>query len=310
MYKLKKSDVVFYPATHTYITPDGRMLDGITGMLSRQLFPGKYDGIDEETMRNAAERGSFIHSVCELVDSLGVEHESPEAIGYKELKETYALKHEESEYLVSDNEHFASCIDKVYRDGESTFTLADIKTTYKLDKEYVRWQLSVYAYLFERQNPGAKVLHLYAIWLRRERHELVEVERIPDDVVVSLMEHEVNGEQFANPYAPSFTDTSLQEKYAAMEDAIAEIDRQYKYWSEKKKELSDGVKFEMQNAGVSKWVGDRVSFTRKEDSEREDFDKKRFASDHPDLYKAYLIKTKVSGSVILKVNSNIKNIRK
>ena len=66
-------------------------------------------------------------------------------------------------------------------------------------------------------------------------------------------------------------------------------------------EPSPGVKFEMQNAGVSKWVGDRVSFTRKEDSEREDFDKKRFAADHPDLYKAYLIKTKVSGSVILKV---------
>lgn len=301
MYKLKKSKVVFYPATHTYVTPDGRMLDGITGMISRQLFPSKYDGVDEETMRNAAERGSFIHSVCELVDSLNIEHESPEAMGYKELKDTYGLRHEESEYLVSDNVHFASCIDKVYRDGESTFTLADIKTTYKLDKEYVRWQLSIYAYLFERQNPGAKVLHLYAIWLRGERHELVEVERIPDDVVVSLMEHEVGGEQFTNPYAPSVTDTSLPEKYAAMEDAIAEIDRQYKYWSEKKKELADGVKFEMQNTGVSKWVGDRVSFTRKEDSEREDFDKKRFAADHPDLYKAYLIKTKVSGSVILKV---------
>lgn len=301
MYKLKKSKVVFYPATHTYVTPDGRMLDGITGMISRQLFPSKYDGVDEETMRNAAERSSFIHSVCELVDSLNIEHESPEAMGYKELKDTYGLRHEESEYLVSDNVHFASCIDKVYRDGESTFTLADIKTTYKLDKEYVRWQLSIYAYLFERQNPGAKVLHLYAIWLRGERHELVEVERIPDDVVVSLMEHEVGGEQFTNPYAPSVTDTSLPEKYAAMEDAIAEIDRQYKYWSEKKKELADGVKFEMQNAGVSKWVGDRVSFTRKEDSEREDFDKKRFAADHPDLYKAYLIKTKVSGSVILKV---------
>lgn len=196
MYKLKKSKVVFYPATHTYVTPDGRMLDGITGMISRQLFSSKYDGVDEETMRNAAERGSFIHSVCELVDSLNIEHESPEAMGYKELKDTYGLRHEESEYLVSDNVHFASCIDKVYRDGESTFTLADIKTTYKLDKEYVRWQLSIYAYLFERQNPGAKVLHLYAIWLRGERHELVEVERIPDDVVVSLMEHEVGGEQF------------------------------------------------------------------------------------------------------------------
>lgn len=299
--RLNKSTVVFDRESHTYTASDGRSLNGITGMLSRQLFPRMYDGVDEETMRNAAERGSFIHSVCELVDSLGVGHPSPEAMGYNELKETYGLLHEESEYLVSDNEHFASCIDKVYREGKDTFSLADIKTTYKLDKEYVRWQLSIYAYLFERQNPGAKVIHLYAVWLREERHELVEVERIPDGVVVSLMEHEVNGEQFANPYAPSFTDTSLPEKYAAMEDAIAEIDRQYKYWSEKKKELSDGVKFEMQNAGVSKWVGDRVSFTRKEDSEREDFDKKRFASDHPDLYKAYLIKTKVSGSVILKV---------
>ncbi len=87
-----------------------------------------------------------------------------------------------------------------------------------------------------------------------------------------------------------------------MEDAIAEIDRQYKYWSEKKKELADGVKFEMQNAGVSKWVGDRVSFyTQGRQRKGEDFDKKRFAADHPDLYKAYLIKTKVSGSVILKV---------
>lgn len=301
MYKLKKSKVVFYPATHTYVTPDGRMLDGITGMISRQLFPSKYDGVDEETMRNAAERGSFIHSVCELVDSLNIEHESPEAMGYKELKDTYGLRHEESEYLVSDNVHFASCIDKVYRDGESTFTLADIKTTYKLDKEYVRWQLSIYAYLFERQNPGAKVLHLYAIWLRGERHELVEVERIPDDVVVSLMEHEVGGEQFTNPYAPSVTDTSLPEKYAAMEDAIAEIDRQYKYWSEKKKELADGVKFEMQNAGVSKWVGGKTFLV-------EIFPfavflacKRYPVTDHPDLYKAYLIKTKVSGSVILKV---------
>ena len=47
MYKLKKSKVVFYPATHTYVTPDGRMLDGITGMISRQLFPSKYDGVDK-----------------------------------------------------------------------------------------------------------------------------------------------------------------------------------------------------------------------------------------------------------------------
>lgn len=48
----------------------------------------------------------------------------------------------------------------------------------------------------------------------------------------------------------------------------------------------------MQNAGVSKWVGDRVSFTRKEDSEREDFDKKRFAADIPTFTKLISSKPK------------------
>lgn len=301
MLRLNKSDVSFDQESHIYTAPDGRILDGITGMISRQLFPNKYSGVDEEILKRAAERGSFIHSVCELIDSIGIDNDTPEAHGYKALKEQYGLVHEESEYLVTDNEHFASCIDKVYRDNDDTFSLGDIKTTYKLDKEYVRWQLSIYAYLFELNNPDAKVGRLFAIWLRDERHELVEVERIPVDVVVSLMEHEVNGEQFTNPYAPAITDGNLPEKYAAMEDAIEEIDRQYKYWSEKKKELSDGVKNEMQNAGVTKWVGNKVSFTRKEEGEREDFDKKRFATEHPDLYAAYLVKTKVSGSVTLRI---------
>lgn len=301
MIKLRQSDVVFHEDIHTYERPDGKELMGVTGMLSRQLFPGKYDGVDEDTLRKAAERGSRIHEACELFDNIGIDDGTPELSGYKFLKAMNGLRHEASEYLVTDGEHFASKIDKVYREGDDTFSLADIKTTYKLDKEYVRWQLSVYAYLFELQNPGASVDCLYAIWLRDERHELVKVERIPDDVVVSLMEHEVNGEQFANPYTPSSTDTSLPDKYAAMEDAIAEIDANCKYWSERRKELTEGVKLEMQDAGVSKWVGNRVSFTRKEGIEREEFDKKRFASDHPDLYAAYIIKTKVAGSVILKV---------
>ena len=37
MYKLKKSKVVFYPATHTYLTPDGRMLDGMGHRTKRIL---------------------------------------------------------------------------------------------------------------------------------------------------------------------------------------------------------------------------------------------------------------------------------
>lgn len=144
--KLIKSQVVFNPDEHTYMLGD-KELSGITSVIGRQLFPDKYRDVPEDVLRKAAERGTMIHSICELVDDIGITHDSDEAQGYKELKDDWGLRYECSEYLVSDNEHYASCIDKVYRENDTDFTLGDIKTTYVLDKESVRWQLSIYAYL-------------------------------------------------------------------------------------------------------------------------------------------------------------------
>lgn len=163
--KLIKSQVVFNPDEHTYMLGD-KELSGITSVISRQLFPDKYRDVPEYVLRKAAERGTMIHSICELVDDMGITHDSDEAQGYKELKDDWGLRYECSEYLVSDNEDYASCIDKVYRENETDFTLGDIKTTYVLDKESVRWQLSIYAYLFELQNPGCNAVRLIGIWLR------------------------------------------------------------------------------------------------------------------------------------------------
>src|SRR5699024_4488573 len=252
-------------------------------------------------MKHAKERGAFVHEVCELIDDLGISHESEEAKNYRKLKERYGLQHEASEYLVSDNEHFASCIDKVYRESENEFSLGDIKTTYKLDKEYVRWQLSVYAFLFEKQNPGCKVVRLFAIWLKGKKSELTEVERIPDEVVIQLLSCEVNGTKFINPYALPITSGELPMKYQEMEQSIIEIDRQERYWKEQKKTLVDGVMKEKVKAGVYSWKGENISFTRKKDSIRKNFNREAFERDYPGVYEKYMSDATVSGSVTLKV---------
>lgn len=296
--ELVKSNVLFDNDTHTY-TLDGKELSGVTKMLGRQLFPDKYDGVNEFVLNRAKEHGSLVHSICELYDNLGVDDGSPEVNWYKEIISEYGLTHEESEYLVSDEENYASKIDKVYRVDDNTFDIGDIKTTYVLDNEYLRWQLSVYAYMFELQNKGANVRNLYGIWLRPDKYQAVLLGRIPSDIIRSLLDADSRGVQFVNPYTPKTVE--LPQKYAAMEDSIEEIDRQCKYWSDKKKELTDGIKNEMVKAGVTKWQGSKVSFTRKEDSEREDFDKKQFAKDYPDLYRKYIVRTKVSGSVTLRI---------
>ena len=288
--KLVKSNVIFDSVSHTY-TLDGKLLSGITSLLSRQLFKDKYLGIADDVLQAAAERGTIVHQSCELMD-FGFESQSQEAINYKKLKEQYGLVHEDSEYLVSDNEFYASCIDKVYRDSDNTFTLGDIKTTYKLDKEYVQWQLSIYAYLFERQNPEAKVNRLFAIWLRGEKAEFVELDRIADAKVEALLHADSAGVQYIE---------NLPSVISEAEQMIVDIETQLKTLEKQKKALQEGIMRAMVSEGLYSWKGEKVSITRKMDSIRKTFDKERFEQDYPDLYKQYIKETPTAGSITFKL---------
>ena len=297
--ELTVSPVRFDSGAHRY-TLDGRELQGITGMLERQLFPDKYAGVSDMTLMAAAVRGTIIHGTIELADDLGVRSDMEEARGYEILKERHALKYEASEYLVSDNERFASKIDKVYREGDAEFSLADIKTTYRLDEEYVRWQLSIYAYLFEMQNPECRAVNLYAIWLRGSEHRLVRVERIPDEVIRTLLDTEAEGGRFVNPYAVPEKDGRLPQKYLDMEDYFTKVMEQAAYWKAQLDDMRDGLMKEMVKAGVYSWKGDKVAITRKKDYITRKFDKESFERDYPGIYDRYIKEVPVTGSVTFK----------
>lgn len=182
---LVKSSVIFDELSHTY-NYMGCQLSGITSLLHRTLFADKYTGISPEVLAKAAEYGHNIHEQIEIVDSLGVESDNPSVIDYCRMKKENNLVPLVNEYLVSDEIAYASSIDIVFDD----YTLADIKTTSRLDMEYLSWQLSIYAWLFEMQNPGLKVPRLLAIWLPKPRYgksTLVEVPRKSKDAIKVLM---------------------------------------------------------------------------------------------------------------------------
>lgn len=182
---LVKSAVVFDELSHSYSFL-GNQLSGITSLLHRTLFVDKYTGISPDILAKAAEYGHNIHEQIEIVDSLGVESDNPSVQDYCKMKRENNLVPLVNEYLVSDEVSYASSIDIVFND----YTLADIKTTSRLDMEYLSWQLSIYAYLFEMQNPGLKVPRLLAIWLPKPRYgksTLVEVPRKSKDAIKVLM---------------------------------------------------------------------------------------------------------------------------
>lgn len=297
MVKLVQSPVVYDREKHEYWLGEKRLM-GLTGLISQKVFPGMYSSVSEEVLNKAKERGHETHDECELYDRLGIE--KGWASKYKDLCEKRGLVHVDSEYVVSDMKKYASPIDKVFKgakDGE--YILGDIKTTYKLNKEYLSWQLSALAEMFERQNPGSKVTGLVGIWLRWDDGEICDIERKPKEDVEWLL----YGDGEMTPNVPSKSDgVPLPKKYKDAEDKIVLLKDIYEEAKENLDMLSKEMRKLMDDNGVKKFVGDRISVTRTADYSTSVFDKRAFKEDYPELYEKYLVEQKRYGSVKISIN--------
>ena len=294
---LTKSPVVFNQELHTYHL-DGVELSGVTGMLHKTLFADKYAGISEETLKKAAAYGTSVHEGVELLETLGADDGSQEVRNYNTIKTSAGFNFEASEYLVSDEQNIASCIDLVFTDKDGEIVLADIKTTYGgLDKEYLSWQLSIYAYLFERQNPNLKVKGLAGIWLRKSEYKLEPITRRPDEDVEKLIREFAEGSECTVSKSAGVPAPIL-----SLADSIADMERTIKSWTAKRDELKDKILQLMKDNNCDKVELDgRVLITRVAPTTREAFDGKAFKEAQPELYKQYVKTSEVKESLKITV---------
>lgn len=290
---LRQSPVTFNETAHTYTAQDGRQLQGVTALLARQLFPDKYADVDSGTLAAAAAYGSSVHAAIEAADTFGGGDSDPNVRDYRKLLSAMGLEREANEYLVSDCEHYASSIDVVFADA----SIADIKTTSSLDKEWVSWQLSVYAYLMELQNPGLKVPRLYAIWLPKPQYGQPKIMLIPrkaDYEVRALLEADSQGRQ----YAPTPTDVSeeLMREVLALRDLKEDVERRDKAVREQLRQiiLAKGT------TGL-KTPFFTVSYTPEATTQK--FDSKRFKAENADLYKSYMTAAQTAERLMVKFTS-------
>ena len=296
MTHLNDIPVQFDQEQHKYYDKrTGRELKGITSTLLRRLFPNKYKDVPQFVLQKAADKGSIVHEDIELTETLGTEPSTQEGKNYLQLKNENGLTFLASEHLVSDMESYASSIDLVFDVEDGTVDIADIKTTYKFDKESVSWQLSIYAYMLELNNPNVKVRKLYGIWLRGDISELIEVTRHSNGEVKALIEADTEDKDY--DYSPEFPEyiTENEQTLYSLAKRIHELTEEY-----------DAVKSEMQK-GMSEH-GDKsfdlgnMVVTLIAPSVRTSFDSKKFQSEHEDLYGKYLktSKTKESLKVTLR----------
>lgn len=304
--ELKNSGVVFNEELHEYWLGD-KQLSGITGMIQRQLFPDEFEGVPEEMMMAAAEYGTDVHASIEDFDKHWINDGTQEVADYIEICKEHGLVHECSEYCVTDDKNWASMIDKVYRFDDTTFDIGDIKTygTMTSDKlEKARWQLSIYAYLFELQNKKAKIGRLFIIHLRNKLKkdgtfdhikDVIFVNRIPYDVCKELMDCDLRGEQFNNPY-------SIPENIRNQESEIRELIQTKNKVEERLSVLKSNILSEMEMLDVRSWFTDTMRLTRKLPGTRSSFDLQAFKKTHPDIdFEPYMKTSKVAGSLVISI---------
>lgn len=305
---LNDSGVIFNEELHEYHL-NGKKLSGITDVIKRQIYPDEFDGIPARILTSAADYGKSVHKSIELFDSDWTNDGTIEVQDYISLCKEQLLHHEASEYLITDGENYASAIDKVYRTGDDTFSIADIKTYYgtlsgsKLDK--CRWQLSIYRYLFMLQNPEAKVDRLFVIHIRnREKtdgtfdhvSEVIDVDPIPENICRELLECDLRGEQFANPFAVPGNVISMAQR---MKQLMQEKTKAEEEINAIKAEILSSMEF----LDVKTWETGDVKLIRKLPGTRTTFDLRSFKTGHPEItdYDQYMKTSSIAGSLMVSI---------
>lgn len=299
--KLVKSKVRFDEEQHRYFLGE-KELSGITGTLIKKAFPDTYKGIPDAVLAKAAERGSVVHQNLELFDTICNSDVNimpsvlPEVKDYKEMLISYGLHHVDSEYLVTDNENFASAIDKVLADNEDNIYLADIKTTATLHYDNVSLQLSIYAKWFEEQNPDLKVKEIVCMWFKNGQSKFQPLPRVADWQIDDLI----------NAYLADDTDyqykVEIPEQFSALEQEYRLITARMDALKIKQDELKEQI-MKMMESNKQKSVKTQfASYSYVAATTKKTFDMKLFKDTEPDHYEHYLKETTTKPSIRIKLN--------
>lgn len=180
--------ITFNSKEHEYQI-DGQSVKSATTLLGETLFENKYSGIPREILDRAAKWGSDLHFAIEnkmtfILDDI-------QAKRYYEFwdiieKENMTILEQEQIvfYKHMDAWAYIGTFDAVLmKDGKRY--MADIKTTYALDLEYLAWQLGLYRMAYE-QMYDKKIDGLYVFWLpKRKKGTVKPVMMLIDDEMLA-----------------------------------------------------------------------------------------------------------------------------
>lgn len=182
--------IEFIESEHLYLV-NGIIVPSVSQILSATIFKDKYANIPKYILNNKAQFGTNVHKAIEtgysedltFLEQLAYEQ-------YKRLVRRFEIVPIEQEQLVHYEDLYCGTLDMVAKVND-ILVIADIKTTYQLDEEYLSWQLSFYKYAYERTG---KTLHkAYCLWIpKKDIGQFVEVPFKTETEVLELVKQYEN----------------------------------------------------------------------------------------------------------------------
>ena len=189
-----EDSIEFVEDGHLYLI-SGILVPSVSEILNF-IFPNKYSNVPRQILNSKAEYGSRVHEAIECLEK----SETLPQLNYlqeasleqwKKLKSENKIEVIEQEKMVNYESHYCGRFDMIAK-VNGAYSLCDIKTTVKLDKESLSWQLSYYALAHNPDKYETEFEKFYAIWLpKKEIGEVVEIERkTKEELLEKLKEFE------------------------------------------------------------------------------------------------------------------------
>lgn len=307
---IENNQIYFEQLSHTYIGPDGKILSGLTGLMAKHSLSPDYSHIPEKVLMAAAEKGTAIHKLLQEYDEGNALLNEPLIEEYRDAIRDAGLTHIASEYLVSDNEVVATFIDKVYDTGiPNVVDLADVKTTIKVHKRSLAWQLGANVVLFERQNPGIKVRNVFCIHIDKDERKLkglVPITPVSAEEVDALLLAEKEGRIYIDLHEEPSAELVLTDEeltaYVTQASEVVKLKEQIKKIEESLKGLDKRVLDYMLENNLETLEGGGGVFKVKKAYERAAIDTERLKKMQPGIYEQYKKTTTVAASITFKPN--------
>lgn len=281
----------FNKDTHEYFL-DGKKLISVTQLMRKHGLAPNYDGIPSEVLRAKAERGTLIHKEIEKYINCGSIGFTTEFVNFKDYVTTNEVELIASETILY-NDIVAGTADLILKDNGNV--IADIKTTATLHKEAVSWQLSIYAELFNSQNPVIKVERGQAYHFDKDGAlKVVEIPLKPSNEVKKLFDAERNGELYKQELTVRGNEL---ERLAELESIIKGIEEQKKVAEAQAQELRAVLMAEMEKNGVTKFENDRIILTYVAPSTRTAIDSTRLKKELPEIAEQYTKTSNIKASL-------------